>query len=185
MVSDGGHRAGVHVGGGTQLQRDAPVAHDAGQPAEVVAAVVSGGDVVADAYAVAKAFGPAKLDGLPDGRQAEGLAGVDGDVTVAAMHGLERIEMAGRGKACLGAGDVEADHPQVAMAQGQLCDLRTTGLVAHGGEQRAHGERLTAGRLALAKSLLHRFHHLVQVQLSPQVQLRGEADLGVDHSVSG
>ena len=94
-------------------------------------------DVVDDAHAVAQALGAAPLERLPDGRQAERLAGVDGDVEVGAMDELERVEVAARREARLGPGDVEADDALVAVAHGQLGDLDRAGELAHGGDDGA------------------------------------------------
>src|SRR5690606_40373857 len=85
-------------------------------------AVLGDGDVVDDPYAVAEAVGAAPLDGLPDGRQAEGLAGVDGEVGVLPLQVFEGVEVAGGRVAGFGAGDVAADDADVAVADGQFGD---------------------------------------------------------------
>ena len=54
------------------------------------------GDVVDDAHTVTEPLGAAVLHRLPDRRQPERLAGVDGGVEVLAHHVLERVEVAGR-----------------------------------------------------------------------------------------
>src|SRR5690606_40879210 len=92
VVGDGGGGSGLEVGGGAHLQRDALVAHVGGEPAEFGGAVLGDGDVVDDPYAVTEAVGAAPLDGLPDGRQAEGLAGVDGEVGVLPLQVFEGVE---------------------------------------------------------------------------------------------
>ena len=75
----------------------------------------AGGDVVDDAHAVPEAVRAAPLDRLPDGRQPERLAGVDGEVEVLAPQVLERVQVPARREAGLGARDVEADHAVVAV----------------------------------------------------------------------
>ena len=86
---------------------------------------------------MAEPVGAAPLDRLPDRRQAERLAGVDGEVGVLALEVLEGVEVPGGRVARLGAGDVEADHPAVAPGDGELGDLPRAGLVAHRGQQLA------------------------------------------------
>ena len=73
-------------------------------------------DVVDDAHAVAQALRAAPLERLPDGRQAECLAGVDGHVEVGAMDELEGVQVAAGREAGLGPRDVEAHHARVAVA---------------------------------------------------------------------
>ena len=87
----------------------------------------------------------APLERLPDRRQPEGLAGVDGHVEVRAVDELERVEVAGRREAGLGPGDVEADDALVAVADAQLGDLDGTRELAHRGDDGAHDDR-PAGR---------------------------------------
>ena len=71
------------------LQRDALVAHVGGQPAEVRYAVGAGGHVVDDPHAVPEPVRAAPLDRLPDRRQPEPLAGVDGEVRVLPLEVLD------------------------------------------------------------------------------------------------
>jgi len=82
------------------------------------------GDVVDDADAVAEPLGAAPLQRLPDRRQPERLARVDRDVEVLPRHVLERVEVAGRRAAGLGAGDVEPDHADIAVPHRKLGDLQ-------------------------------------------------------------
>ena len=89
------------------LQRDPLVAYVGREAAELDRAVVCDRDVVDDPDPVAEAVGAAPLDRLPDRRQAERLAGVDGEVGVLALEVLEGVEVAGGRVARLGAGDVE------------------------------------------------------------------------------
>ena len=74
-------------------------------------------------------------------------------------------------------GDVEADHPAVAVAHGQLGDLGRVGGVAHGREERA--DREVGAGAAEPEALEHRLHHLVGREPALDVQLGGEAHLGV------
>ena len=55
--------------------------------------------------------------------QPEALAGVDGEVEVLVRDEVEGVEVAGRRVAGLRPGDVEADHPLVAVANRELGDL--------------------------------------------------------------
>ena len=89
-------------------------------------------DVVDDAHPVAQALCAAPLQGLPDGGQAEGLAGVDGDVEVGVVDELEGIQVAAGREARLRPGDVEAHHAPIAVANGELRDLDRSGELAHG-----------------------------------------------------
>ena len=137
MLGDRVAHAGVDVRRRAHLERHPPVAHEAGQAPERGASVVGDLDVVDDPHAVAEPLGAAQLHGLPDRREPERLAGVDGDVEVLRRHELERVEVARRRVAGLAAGDVEADHPGVAVAHRQLGDLGGVGGVAHGRDDRA------------------------------------------------
>ena len=103
-------------------------------------------DVVDDAHAVAQPLGAAPLERLPDGRQPERLAGVDGHVEVGAVDELERVEVAAGREARLGPGDVEADHALVAVADRQLGDLHRTRELAHGGDDGADDDRAARPR---------------------------------------
>ena len=183
VLGDGGHGAGAHVGGGAHLQGDAAVPDEGGQAAEVGLAVGAVLDVVDDAHAVAQALGPAELDGLPDRRQAEGLAGVDGHVEVLPLHVLEGVQVPGGREALLGAGDVEADHAEVPVAHGQLGDLGGVGLLAHGRQQGAHDDAPAPapGR----EPGRDRLDHLVEGQPAFEVLFGGVPDLGVDDPVGG
>ena len=127
VLGDGVAHAGVDVRGGAHLERHPPVADERGQPAELDLAVGVDRDVVDDAHAVAEPLGAADLQRLPDRRQPEGLAGVDGDVGVGLGDGAEGVEVAARRVAGLAAGDVEADDALVAVAQGDLGDLLGAG----------------------------------------------------------
>ncbi len=89
VLGDRLRRAGLDVGRRAHLQRDALVADVLREPAEPPA----GRDVVDDAHAVAEPVGAAPLDRLPDGRQPERLAGVDGEVEVLAAQVLERVQV--------------------------------------------------------------------------------------------
>ena len=142
-------------------------------------------DVVDDPHAVAEPVGAAPLDRLPDRRQPEGLAGVDGEVGVLALEVLERVEVPGGRVAGLGAGDVEAGHAAVAPGDGQLGDLHRARLVAHRGEQLADDDPAAGGRLAGLEALLDGRDDLVEGEALLDVLLGGVADLGVHHAVRG
>ena len=66
-----------HISSGTRRSRT-----KAASRPERDAPVVVDGDVVDDPHAVAQALGAAQLQRLPDRRQAEAFAGVDGEVEV-------------------------------------------------------------------------------------------------------
>ena len=82
-----------------------------------------------------------------------------------------------------GAGDVEAHHAGIAPPHGQLRDLQAAGGGAHGRQQCVDREA-GAGR-AEPEALEDRVDHFVEREPLLEVQLGGEADLGVDHAVVG
>src|SRR3546814_4461441 len=85
VLGDRVAHAGVHVGRGAHLERDSPVADEAGEATEGCPPVGVDGDVVDDANSVAEALGAAELHGLPAGGEAEGLTG--GGRTVEVLGG--------------------------------------------------------------------------------------------------
>ena len=179
---------GVHVRGRTHLERHAPVAHECGQPAEVHRPVIADGDVVDDAHAVPQPLGATPLERLPDGRQAEALTGMDGDVEVLPTDGLEGVEVARRRVALLRPGDVEADDAGVTPAQGQLGDLARARELAHAGAEHLHDDRPTDGRRAAGadrEALEGRLDHLVERQAALGRELRCIADLGIGDAIRG
>src|SRR5512138_2211718 len=101
----------------------APIAHEAGEAPEDGSTLGVDRDVVHDAHAVAEPLRAAELDRLPDGRQPEGLTGVDRDVEVLAGHVPERVEVPGGRFPRLAPGDVEPDDPGVAVPHRELGDL--------------------------------------------------------------
>ena len=143
------------------------------------------GDVVDDPHPVPEPVRAAPLDGLPDRRQAERLARVDGEVGVLALEVLERVEVTGRREARLGAGDVEAGDAAVAPRDGELGDLHRAGLVPHRGEQLADHDAPVGGRDALVEALLDGRDDLVEGEPVADVLLGGVADLGVHDAVGG
>ena len=125
-------RAGVHVRRRAHLERDAAVAHVGGQPAELVLAV--GADVMSSTMrtpwpsrSAPHHCSASQIDGRPNASPAWMVAW-----KFSRCDELERVEVAGRRVAGLGAGDVEADHARVAPAHGQLGDLEAAGRGAHG-----------------------------------------------------
>ena len=183
MLGDRRGSARLHVGRRGELERDPLVPHVRREPAEVGDAVVVDGDVVDDPDPVPEPVGAAPLDRLPDRRQSEGLAGVDGEVEVLPLEVLERVEVAGRGEARLGAGDVEADDPGVAPLHGELGDLARPRLVPHRGEELADDDPAARVDHALLEAGPHRGHDLVESEPRGDVLLGGVADLGVDDPV--
>ena len=179
---------GMHVGRGAQLERDPAVPDIAGQAAEGDPAVGGHGDVVEDAHPVAQPLGPAQLQGLPYRRQPEGFAGVHGGVEVLPLDQAERLHVRDQGIAGLGTGHVEAGHSGVAVAHGQAGDLQRSGGRAHGREQRPDHDApagVTGLRHPGAEAGQHGLDDTLQGQSRLGVQLRGEADLGVDDPVAG
>lgn len=150
---------------------------------------VAVGDVVDDADAVTEPVGAAPLDGLPDRRKPERLARVDGEVGVLALEVLEGVEVPGGWVSRLRAGDVEADHPGVAVADRELGDLHAARLVTHGGQQHADADaEVTA---AVGEALEHGLDDLLQRQPArpvaahaARVLFGGVADLGVHDPVA-
>ena len=132
---------------------------------------------------MAEPFGAAVLHRLPDRRQPERLAGVDRRVEVLADHVLERVEVARRRVPGLGAGDVEADDAAVAVAHRQLGDLEAVSGRAHRRADRV--DREVGARRAALEPGEHRVEHLVERQTGLDVQLGGEAHLGVHDPVVG
>ena len=180
--------AGLDVRRRAHLERDPLVPDVRRQPAQRRGPVAVDLHVVDDPHAVPEPVGAAPLDGLPDRRHPERLAGVDREVGVLALEVLERVEVPGGRVARLRARDVEADDPLVAVGDGQLGDLPAAGLVPHGGEQLAHHDRPVVGAgelLALDEPVPDGLHDLLQRQPGGQVLLGGVADLGVDHAVLG
>ncbi len=173
----------LHVGRRGELEGDPLVPHVRREPAEVGHAVVVHGDVVDDPDPVPEPVGAAPLDRLPDRRQAEGLTGVDGEMEVLPLEVLERVEVAGRGEARLGPGDVEADDPGVAPLHGELGDLARPRLVPHRGEELAYDDPAARVDHPLLEAGPHRGHDLVEAEPGGDVLLGGVANLGVDHAV--
>src|SRR6185369_5813631 len=137
------------------------------QPAELHGAVGEDRDVVDDADAVAEALGATELERLPDRRQTEALAGVEGDVEVLVAHLIERLEVARRAVTGLGAGDVESDDARVAPADGAFGDLDGAGGLAHRGDERLHHDGMPGGgspRASEPKPLEVRLDDLVEGQ---------------------
>ena len=131
MVLDAVHDTGVHIAGGADLERDAPISQEVTQPSEFNVAVGRNVPVLDDPDAVSKAFGAAILHGLPDRSGPVGLAGVDRDVEVLPVAVLEREEVIVRREAVLGSGDVEADYAVVSVPYRGLGNLETAVEVAH------------------------------------------------------
>src|SRR5207342_3047343 len=102
-------------------QRDPLVPDISGEAPELHRSVhvLANRDVIDDAYAVAEAVGAAPLDCLPDRREPERLAGVDGEVEVLPLDVLERVEVAGRRIASFRARDVEPHDAGVSETDGQ------------------------------------------------------------------
>src|SRR4029078_7193915 len=119
VLGDRGGRPGLDIGRRAQLQRYALVAHVRGQATQP-RRVGCGVDVVHDADTVAEPVRAAPLYRLPDGRQPERLAGVDGEVKVLPLQVLERVQVARGRVPGLGAGDVETDHADVAEPDPRL-----------------------------------------------------------------
>ena len=139
-------------------------------------------------HPVPEPFGTAPLQGLPDGRKPEGLAGMDGGVEVLPLDKRESLEVESGRITRLGPGHVEAGHPNVAVPHGQLGDLEGTGSGAHGCEQRPHHDGPT-GRSGLlhasGKASEHSLDDRLQVEPGLGMELGSEAHLGVNDAVLG
>jgi hypothetical protein len=113
---------------------------------------------------------------------------VDGAGHPLAREQVERALHAGRREAGLGAGDVEADHAAVAVADGELGDLGAAVEVAHGADELADADgsaRLLDAADALLDAGLHGLDDLVERQARGEVLLGRPADLAVDDAVLG
>ncbi len=146
-------------------------------------------DVVDDAHPVAEPVGAAPLQRLPDARQPERLAGVDGEVGVLPPEVLERVQVPGRREARLGPGDVEAGH---ARGRGSATTSSATSreraacrIAVSRVPTRIGWPAAAASRSPSRNPSLHRLDDLDQVEAAGQVELGGVADLGVDHPVGG
>jgi len=126
---------------------------------------------------------PAELDGLPDRRQAERLARVDRDVEVLPLHVLERVQVPAGRPAGLRPGDVEPDHAQVTVTDGQLGDLQRPRRGSHRGDQGTYGD--AGAGAAQPETGEDGLDHLVQAEPASQMKLGGEPHLGVDDPVGG
>src|SRR3970040_2454071 len=113
MLRDGADGPGVDVRGRAHLQRNAPVAHECREPAQAYRPVRLDGDVVHDPDPVPEPLGSAELERLPDRRQPERFAGMDGDVEVLMADPVKRLEMSGRTVAGLRTGDIQTHHPRL------------------------------------------------------------------------
>ena len=183
MLGDGRRRPGVDVGGRAHLERHPAVADERRQPAELGPALVVEPDVVDDAHAVAEALGPAELhasqiDGSPKASPAWIVMWLLASAIVP-----EGVEVPGRRVAGLAAGDVEADDARVAVAQGQLGDLLGVG----GVRMAVTSMPMVIGRPALPSRKPSSTASTTSSRVRPplEVQLGGEADLGVDDAVVG
>jgi hypothetical protein len=93
MVGDCGHHTGVHIRRGAQLEWHAAVTYECSETAEAFT-VWPRLDVIDYAHPMAKACRTAVLEGLPDARQTECLASMNGGVKVLPLHELKSIEVA-------------------------------------------------------------------------------------------
>ena len=188
VLGDRGDDPGVDVRRRAELEWDATVPHVARQSPELGHTIGFHRDVVDDADPVAEALGVAVLQRLPDRRQPERLAGVQGGVEVLALDELERVEVPSRRVAGLRAGDVEPAHPDVAVVHGELGDLERAGRGAHRREQRPDDDRPPGGGgrgHSDVETGEHRLHHLVELEPRLGVEFGGETHLGVDDAVEG
>src|SRR5205823_4593955 len=124
---------------------------------------------------------PTQLQGLPDRRRPEGLAGMDREVEVLAADLLEGVQVPRGRVAGFRAGDVEAAHTAIAPSHGELGDLEAPGGGSHRRQQRADGDASTLA--ALSESLHRGLDDLVEGEPSFQVELGSEPDLRVHDAV--
>ena len=178
--------AGVHVRGGTYLERDPTIANVVGEPTELVLAV-NLLDVVDDAHSVAQSLGVTELHRLPDRRQPKGLARVNREVEVLSLDEVKGPKVLRRGEAIFGSRDVEAADAFVAKVDRELGDgLAQVGL-AHGREDGAHDDATSfVGGLFRAEreAVKGGSHDLVQREPAIEVLFGRKANLGVDNAVS-
>src|SRR5947209_18130682 len=105
---------------------------------------------------------------------------------VLASHMVERIEVAGGRIPLLGPADVEPDGPLVAPPHGKLGDLERPGELAHTDDEDAHDDRVACGRgssLALGEAFQDGTNDLVETEVTLDVELRREPNLGVHDPV--
>ena len=143
-------------------------------------------DVVDDPHPVAEPVGAAPLHRLPDRRQPEGFAGMNGEMRVLPAQVLERIQVPGGRETRFSTGDVEPGDLLIAESDAQLGDLPGPRGMPHGGQQDSGPDRVAGLGCrpgAGGDTVQHRLHHLVQGQIAFGVQLGCEPDLGIDHPV--
>ena len=138
MFGQVGHSARVDVGSRAKFKRYPAVPDITGQPAKGYPAVVVDGDVVHETNPVPQPLGAAPLQGLPDRREPERLACMDGGMKVFPLDERERLEVQRRGVPHLGPGYIEARDTDVAVADRQFGDLERSRSRAHRREQRPH-----------------------------------------------
>ena len=137
---------------------------------------------------MAETVGAAPLQRLPDRRQPERLAGVNGEVRILAAQIFERVQVTGGRETGFRAGDVEAGDLVIAKLHRQIGDLPGSRRVAHGGQQSTDADRISGGRRRRAaggEPVEHSPDDFGQRQSFFHVQLRCEAHFRVDHPVSG
>src|SRR5665811_852142 len=170
------------------LQWDPFVSNVRRQQAQLRGAVVGHRDVVDDPHPVPEPIRATPLERLPDRRQPERLAGMDGEVRVLPLEVLEGIKVPGGREPGLRARDVETDDPPVSVAHRKLGNLSRPRLVSHGGQQLAYDDGAVVHTGLLLPRLeagVDRLHDLVQREAGGQVLLRGVAHLGIDDPVVG
>src|SRR5690606_34214092 len=149
MLGERTRRSRLDVRGRAQLERDPPVPHIGGEPAEPDLTVRGDLHVVGDPHTVSEPFRTAVLNGLPNRRQAESLARVNGEMAIFGTHVLECVEISRGRVASLRSRNIETGDPGIAMPNGEFGDFRGARMLAHRTEQLARLDPVARGvRLA-------------------------------------
>ena len=186
MVGDGCGGAGLHIAGWTQLQRNPSVADVGCESAQLRLVWIGHVDVVHDANPVPESIGPAPLDGLPNRRQTERLARVDGEVRVLASQVLERIQMARGRETSFSPCDIEADDPAIAVLHRKFRDFLGVRGCPHRCQQHSDPDPPAVSYRAsgaFVEAVEYRIDHLSKGQSLLHVKFGSEADFGVDDAV--
>src|SRR5688572_28470211 len=188
MLLERGHRAGVDVARGTELEGDALIAdvrrewaelHDGGRAR---GAGVRDRHVLDEPHTVSDAMRTAVLQRLPDRPRPKGFARVDGDREVFAAAELERIEMGFWRMAGLLTGDVEADHALLAVGDRELGHLERVGAIAHCADDLAQRDRMA--RFGAFEATHDGRDNLLEIQTTLRAEDRRITDLRVHDPIA-
>lgn len=127
----GGSGSGVHVAEEAALKGDALIENKLGECSHGDDLAIDDGHVFEETGGMPEAVSAAVLEGLPDGFDAKGFSGMDGDIEVGAACGIEGFEMALGGVAVFTTGEVEPDHSVISKIDGEFGGLKGVGSVTH------------------------------------------------------